>query len=1105
MADTNSKGGAVAWMTRNPVAANLLMLVLLVGGLLALLGTKQEVFPEFSLDAVTVHVQYPGASPDEVEQGILLAIEERVRGLDGVKRVTGTAEEGVARVEVELLRGAQPDRVLSDVKSEVDAIQSMPRDAEEPIVSLASSRRQVVSLILSGDQPLSTLHALAERAREDLQERPGVTQVTLSGIPPLELGIEIPRQTLETYDLTLDELARIIGDASVELPGGAIDTRGGEILVRMDERRRAGAEFADIIVRATADGALVRLGDIATIRDGYADTKQASYFDGRPAVRLTVFRVGDETPREVAATVRAYADELRAELPPEIQIEVWSDDSEMLDDRVDLLLRNAQTGLLLVLVILALFLDLRLALWVSLGIPISFLGAFVFLGVADASINMITLFAFIVTLGMVVDDAIVVGESTYAKIEAGAPRLRAAVEAAREMATPVTFAILTTIAAFMPMLFVPGTMGKVFRMIPIVVIAVLLVSLVESFFVLPAHLGHGRERPPARWLAPLTWLQGKVRAGLSRFTARRYRPLLLAALRYRYVTVAASLALLLVTLGAVASGLVPFNFFPQISGDVVVAAARLPYGANVEDTERVRQELERAATRALDELVAAGEAEPGIVRGVYTRVGEGRAPAGPGAGAPEAGSHLVTIELGLVSADERSLDADALAARWREQLPPLPGVETLTIDAKSGPSAGADVALQLSHREDAVLARASDELAQRMRGLPTLTNIENEFAAGKPQLDFHLRPRARATGLTTQEIARQLRSSYFGAESLREQRGRNELKVMTRLSADQRRSQYDLEHLQIRTPQGGYVTLGHVVSFERGQAPAAIRREDGRRVVTVSAALRGGVESPRPTLESIERDLLPALRERYPGLEVSTVGAQREQRDAFASLGRGYIMALIGIYAMLAVSFRSYSQPLIIMSVIPFGLVGAVLGHVALGYSLSLMSVFGFVALSGVVVNDSLVLIDAANSFRSGDEGMGPFEAITAAGVRRLRPILLTSLTTFFGLVPMILESSAQARFLIPMAISLGFGVLLVTGIVLVLVPAIYGILEDAHALFAGEAAPGPGSRVTLPEIALDDTFSGDEELEEEFDLEFELEDDEPADATMDTDAPTGP
>ena len=1053
--------GALAFMTQHSVAANLLMFILIVGGVLGVVRTKQEVFPEFELDMVNVTVPYPGASPAEVEQGIVLAVEEAVRGLEGVKRVTSAASEGTATVNIELLLDAEPNQILQDVKNEVDRIQTFPDEAEEPVVALAKQRREVASLIIAGHHDLRTLHALAERTRERLLSDERVSQVEVEGVPPLEISIEVPRETLEEYGISLQQIAAEVRAASLELPGGALETENGELLVRLADRRLSGSDFEDIVLRSTAKNAPVRLGSIATIVDGFEDTNQASFYNGEPAVRLTAYRVGDETPTEVAAAVRDLTAELDAELGDGFTVATWNDQSEILQDRIDLLLRNAAMGLALVVVILALFMDLRLAFWVSMGIPVSFLGSFLLLGTSDLSINMITLFAFIVTLGMVVDDAIVVGERTFALMEAGHDRLSAAILAAKEMVVPVTFAILTTAAAFSPLFFVPGIIGKFFSMIPAVVIAVLALSLVESFLILPAHLAHGSDKgkrlPRKGLLGVLLRGHASIGRGLTWFTDRIYRPTARALARARYLTVAAATALLVLTAGLVASGRVPFNFFPSIESDIITVQATMPFGTSIDRTAEVQRILEDAAARAEEELGAEAE-----VRGMYTYLGQSVPNRGPGPDGAPVGSHLTGMELALVPAQQRSFKSEEFAAAWRRHTPEIAGIESIKFKSSGGPSAGADVDVQLTHHDTEVLAAASEEMEARLRTYPSLKNITNEYSAGKPRLDYHLRPEARALEVSSNDLALQLRGAFFGAEAIREQRGRNEIKVMVRLPENQRRSESDLQRLQIRTPGGGHVPLGYVAELERTTSATTIRHDNGRRKVSVSGELAEGVASPQEIIADLRAEAFGPFETKYPGLQIELAGMQREQMEAFASLGQNLLFALFVIFALLAIPFRSYLQPAIIMAVIPFGFVGAVGGHLLMGYSLSVMSVFGIIALSGVVVNDSLVLIDATNRLRT--QGHGPLDAIIEGGATRLRPILLTSLTTFFGLMPMISETSVQARFLIPMAISLGFGVLFVTFVVLLVVPALYMIVEDARGLFGSAPVPaGETAATSLP------------------------------------------
>ena len=1060
--DPSLRKGAISWMARNGVAANLLMAgILACGILLGLLQVKQEVFPEFSLDIITVRVPYPGASPEEVEQGIVLAVEEEVRGIDGVKAVDATAAEGYGVVSVELLLGANPDKVLADVKNAVDRITSFPEDAEEPSVSLLSTRRRVISMFISGDQDLSTLQDIAEDARAELIGGEGVTYVEIRGVPANEVVVEVPRETLQRYGLTLEEVAQRVRAASIELPAGGIDTAGGEILVKLDDRRRMGEDFRDIVIRGTPGGGVLTLADVATIRDTFEENDQATYLNGERAVEIVAYRVGSESPQGVADYVRSFAEDLKADLPGNVHVTMLKDDSIILRQRIELLVKNAVQGLFLVLLVLYLFLNVRLAFWVALGIPVSFLGAFALMPGLDISVNMISLFAFIITLGMVVDDAIVIGENIYEKLESGLPPARAAIEGAREMAVPVTFAILTTIAAFSPMFFVPGVAGKLFRILPGIALAVLTFSLVESFFVLPAPLGH--ETLVERFIKTrLGWLDLPSRwfgRGLDWFNERIYKPVLRNTVELRYVAAALALATFAATVGVVGAGIVPFTGFPVLEGNTVTASVRLPYGTPVARTEEVRAVLEAGAMRAIENAP-----EEGLLEAIITRVGEGPSQGGPVGGAGAVGSHLLTIEMELIGSENRDTSATFLEEAWANEVPPIAGLESLTFNANIGPSGAADVEIQLAHTDFDTLIDASSELSDKLRTYSDLTGVTNSYAAGKQQYTYSLKPAATTLGVTGNDVARQLRAAFFGAEALREQRGRNEVKVLARLPREQRTSLYDLEQLRIRTPQGGFVPLEQVALLTPDRSPTDILRENGKRVINVTAMLSEGVPSNQAVVTDLNDNVFDKLKADYPGLSVGYAGQQAELNESLFVLLSYFGVALIVIYALLAIPFKSYFQPFIIMlGAIPMGFVGAVLGHLLLGYKLSMVSMFGIVALAGVVINDSLVLIDAANVYRRQNPDATALDAMIYAGTRRLRPILLTSLTTFFGLMPLIFETSVQARFIVPMAISLGCGILFATFIILLLVPSLYLILEDllwAFKAFSGFVlGTGGGSR----------------------------------------------
>ncbi|WP_419661851.1 efflux RND transporter permease subunit [Desulfosarcina variabilis] len=1013
--------GPIAWMAGHTVAANLLMVVLLVGGLIFAGQIKKEVFPDFELDIVEVSVPYPGASPEEVERGTILAIEEAVQGLDGVKQVTAEAKEGMGLVTIEIMEGKNIQRVAQDVQSEVDRISSFPDEAEDPEVIIAQRRRYVVSLALFGDVGESILRETAERVRDRLLQDPGITQVDLNGIRDYEISISVSQSTLRAYGLSLEGIAQTIRRAAVELPGGSIKTESGDVLVRMTERRDFGPEFGRIPIITTNDGTQVLLSDIADVNDGFEETDNFASYNGHPAILVDVYRVGDQTPLDVSQTVSARLEEIRPDLPPGIDLISHNDRSDIYRQRMDLMLRNGYLGLSLVFVLLAIFLEPRLAFWVSLGIPISILGSLYFLPAAGVSINVISMFAFIVTLGIVVDDAIVAGENMYHHHQAGKPWLHAAVSGTREISMPVIFSVLTNIVAFSPLLFVSGFMGKVFRQIPIVVVAVFTVSLIESLLILPAHIGHRRSRPDTGLLGWILRQQRRFSDWFSRFIHTRYGPLLGYALNRRYIVLSVGVVVLMLTVSYVKSGRMGFELFPKIESDYAQATAVLPYGSSVRKTQAVQQTLVAAAQR----LIAEHGGDTPLAQGIFAEI-EG---------------NKTEVRVYLVPPDVRPLSTAQLTALWREQVGPLPGLESLKFESDAGgPGRGAALSVELSHRNVQILAQAGADVAAALEFYPNVSDIDDGYSPGKRQLDFKIRPEARSLGLRAEDVARQLRHAYYGAEALRQQRGRNEVKVMVRLPKDERVSEHHLETMILRTPAGKEIPLLEAVDIQRGRAYTSIDRRSGRRVITVSADVRPRSQADR-VLASLTQEILPTLKDTYPGLTYSFEGRQADRRESMHSLMMGLMFAVLVIYAMLAIPFNSFVQPFIIMLSIPFGIVGAVIGHMIMGYSLSVMSMFGVVALSGVVINDSLVLIDFANRRRR--VGETSVDAIHHAGIHRFRPILLTTLTTFGGLAPMIFETSRQARFLIPMALSLGFGILFATVITLILVPCFFLVVED--------------------------------------------------------------
>jgi len=1045
----------IAWFVENHVAANLLMALLVAGGLLTIPNIKQEVFPEIALPVVTVTVEYPGASPREVEEAICVRIEEELQGLPGIKRIRSNAAEGVGSVSAELLSGEDVRRRLDEIRSRVDGIDTFPDAARSPTILQADLRFQVLDVAVSGRVDERTLKRLGEQTRDELAALPGITDVELVAARPYEISIEVSEDALRRHGITFDEVARAVQRSSLDLPGGSLKTEGGEILLRTRGQAYRGGDFEEIVLMSRADGTRLTLGDVARVVDGFEETDQMLRFDGERAVLVQVYRVGEQSALQISETVQGYLAAASARLPEGVSLTLAQDDARFLRGRLDTLVRNARGGFALVLLVLALFLRLRLAFWVSLGVPLSFLGALWLMPMLDVSINLISLMGFIVVLGIVVDDAIIVGENTLTQQVRTGERLRGALLGAQGVAIPVVFGVLTTIAAFAPMLWVPGPMGRVVRVVPLVVCACLFFSLVESLFVLPAHLSQGRGAldPEPRTALARRWkrFQDAIAAGLRRFIETRYRPTLERALEWRYLTIAIGTATLLLTLGMLGGGWVKFVFQPDVEGDVTVAYLTMPQGTPASRTAEAVEHI-AAAARSLEAGPDGGEAnaDGALFAHVLTTVGQQpyklKQATGPAAfaAARGTGSHLGEVQIEVVPAERREATVADITRMWRERVGPIVGAEDLAFTSTLI-SAGAPLDIELSGRDLTRLRDAAELVKERLAAFPGVIDLADSFRGGKQELELEILPAAEALGVTLEDLARQVRQAFYGHEAQRVQRGRDDVRVMVRYPADERRSLGDLENMRVRTANGTALPFATVAHATLEEGFSSISRVDRRRVVTVTADIDLAVANANEIRAELERGPLAEIAQHYPDIHFSFEGEQREQSDFLASLARGWLIALLAIYALLAIPLRSYLQPLVIMTAIPFGLVGAVWGHVLLGHDFSMFSVIGLVALSGVVVNDSLVLVDSVNHRRK--QGDSLREALLGAGPGRFRAILLTSLTTFAGLTPLMLERSVQAQFLIPMAISLAFGVIFATAITLLLVPAGYLILDDLGGL----------------------------------------------------------
>ncbi len=1027
--------GVIAFMAHNGVAANIIMIAMIIAGLFAYSRIGQEVFPEASLDTINVTVSYPGATPEEVEESIVQRIEEAVAAVENVKKISSTASEGSGSVNVELETGADLARALDEVKSEVDQIETFPTDAEEPDVRELTNRQVVMKIAIFGDIPERSLKETAYALEDAISALPEVSYVQTSAVRDYQIYADISQDQLRALNLSLTDVSNIIGQSSLDSPAGTVATQTEEVRVRTVGQNYSQQDFEDIVLLTTGDGAILRLGDVATIQDGFADNDLIARFDDKPVAFVDVYRTSDERVLDVAGAVNRLLSE-SYELPTGVDYAIWDDDSELLQDRLSLLLKNAAIGLVLVLLALTLFLDLRLAFWTAVGIGATFTGAIFLLYFAGSSINMFSLFGFILALGLVVDDAVVVGENIYAERERGRSGLGAAIAGTQRVTLPVIFAVLTTIAAFSPLYAIGGTLGKLVGDVPLVVLAVLALSLVEALLVLPYHLSH---LPAAGTRAKnavtqfFERVQHSVDERFQQFVDGPLDRALAFAVRAPAIIMAGAMGCLIVFVAMVPSGLIKFEFFPDVEADLVAATLEMPAGTTIERTAQVAERIETAGQRALERLVEDQDAREDQIEARYTTIGLQQFESGPDGPVERFRSNLADVKIALTKSDDRLISALELEQAWREELGEVPEARSLTISS-SLLTLGDPVNVRLSHPDEAtretIRMRLMDELAK----LNGVFDVQSDQDAGMQEIELRLKPSARTLGVTLQQVAAQVRAAFFGAEAVRVQRGTEDVRVYVRLPEEERNSIADVQNFRVRVANG-YTSLGAIADASFRESPSQIRREDGRRVMTVSADVDPQIVTAQQVSDLLSEEIMPTFLADYPGMRYDFGGQQEEQAEIFGEIGVAFLLALLVIYTLLAIPFKSYTQPLVIMAAIPFGLVGALIGHLLLGISLGILSVLGIIALSGVIINGSLVLIDFYNENLAMD--MPPEDAIIHAAKSRFRPIMLTAITTFLGVAPITFETDLQAQFLIPMSASLGFGVLVGTALLMLVIPAL--------------------------------------------------------------------
>ena len=1033
----------IEWFARHPVAANLAMLALLAGGLISMSNTAQEVFPEFTLEIIRVEVPYLGASPDEIEKSIVQPLEQQLNGIEGVKEMTAIAAEGIGVVNLEFSRTTDISRALDEVNSEVDRITLFPDEAEEPIIAQVSGQTRVAEVVIASDIPEDALRELAYRARDDLVRLDNISLVEVRLAREYEISIEVFRDRLRAFDLTLADISNAIRRESLELPGGDLNTESQDILVRTVGRNLTRSDFENIIVRTSPQDGALYLRDVATVIDGFEERQEYARFNGKTAVFLDVFRVGEERVLEVASTAEQYLEEtLKPTLPDSVEVVIWRNDAVELDSRISLLVKNAIIGILLVALALTLFLDLRLAFWVSVGIGVSFIGAFIPMSMLGISINALSMFGFILAIGIVVDDAIVTGENIFAQAERGVPPAEAAVTGAQRVAAPVIFAVATTVAAFTPLLLLPGILGKFLTDIPAVVMLILGLSLIESLLILPNHLSHiDINHPPKNRL--FRWsniARGVVDKQLKRFIEGPLERALRFTTEHWFVTVTGGIMVLALAISVVANGYIKFSFFPQIEGNYVTASIELPEGTALSRTNELITEVEKIGEEVALEFEGKN-GQPSVVEARLSILGTKEAAGGPptAGGAGVAESNIGSVVLRLLAPDQREFSSVDFERRWRERLDPIKDQAKLTVSSNLT-SFGAPVQVEVSADTEANLREAISRVEQGLASITGVFDISNDYTSGKPEFQLALKDEASRYGLSLQSLALQVRAAFFGDESLRVQRGRDEVRVYVRLPQEQRSHISDLYDYRIRTNNGGFVPLAEVADVSEELSPSTINRRNGRRVITITADVDQAIVSSQQVNTVLSNSMLPDIKKALPDVSFDFGGEAREQGDVGSVLGKNFTLALLAIFILLAIPFRSYVQPLVVMLAIPFGLVGAVLAHLIMDLYLGMLSVFGLVGLAGVVINGALVQVDFSNELKQ--RGVAINEAWIAAGKSRFRPIFLTALTTFLGVGPLILEQSVQAQFLIPMAASIAFGVLVGTLIQMLLVPALGSAID---------------------------------------------------------------
>lgn len=1020
---------AIRWFINNPVAANLLMLSIIALGIYSIAKRLPlEVFPDISYDVITIITPYPGATPSEIEESVTKRVEQSIADLDGIEEIKATITEGVSRVNVSVMSDYNSDKLMNDIKSRVDAINNLPDDIEKSIVSQGVRKREVISVIVFSDASERELRNIAQDVKEDLIKIDGISQVELEDIRDPQINIEIPIANLRRYNLDIEKIKNIIKNNTVDIAAGTIESPSGDVLIKAKTQAYSIAEFSKIIILKEANGAVVYLKDIATIDDSFEDKYLISRFNGKQAIEIEVFRVGKQSAIDIADKVKAYIKKNNQNLPKGTQLSFWRDRSKIVKSRLKTLTNSAIQGGLLVIILLSLFLRPKVAFWVSLGIPVSFMGAFILMPFFDVTINIVSLFAFIIVLGIVVDDAIVTGENIFTHLKNHESGFKAALEGTQEVAIPVTFGVLTTVVAFVPLLLVEGMRGKLFAQIPMIVIPVLLFSLIESKLVLPSHLRNIKINNKSN-VGVLEKLRLLFADGLETFIQKYYRPFLAKVIDRRYLTLSIFTAIAMIVITLATSGWIKFTFFPKVQSEVLRVNLTMPTGTSTSITDSYIKHIMNKALKLKKDHTEKLTGES-IVTGILS--------------VAKNSSARVFVEVKPPEERKTNITSTELLKKWRKSIGKLAGIESINYRAEIGRTSD-PIDIQLVSNNTNSLKTIVNKINSKLSSYPDVYDIADSLNSGKQELRINLKPEAKLLNLTIYDVASQVRNAIYGLKVKSIQRDIDDVDVKVRYPKTQRNLLSTLENLLIVTKTNSKVPFSAIAYTTADRSPATIYRIDKKKVINVTADYNK--QSGNLSLIKTElKDFINNILINHPDVTYSFEGEDKEQRESFASMFVGLIGLLFAVYILLAIPLKSYYKPLVIMAVIPFGAVGAILGHMIMGYNLTILSLMGALALTGVVINDSLVLVAHINRILKVNTPVK--DILIESGCARFRPILLTSLTTFAGLAPIIFEKSTQAQFLIPMAISLGYGILFATFVTVFLIPINYAIADDVKNLF---------------------------------------------------------